>query len=194
MLTASAPARIAVRLLDRHHPSVYNQAALQVLAGMRTHPYSHRAAYDFLEDVRRSAGCGDVHFFVETPPFLLERPQPKGKAVILSDTRFDIDKAHRRGGIWVVVKPFAKGVRNDIHVFDKDRSSWWKAKVYNILGIALEDVPTQHVVARLAFGEGTEMIGVSRFEPLPPIPTQVKRISLLMTERKPDLVSSYLIR
>lgn len=183
-MSSYTPAGVAVKLLDRRLPTVFNYAALKVLAGLRHHPYSHRTAFESVGLASSKHGFGRVHFFIETPPFLLDYPHPQVKNVALSEVKFDLEKARERGGIWVVFRPYARGVQVQIHPLQKDRQGWWKAEIHNFIQTIVESMPSQYVIAKMKFDTSEEvMTGITRFEPIPPIPTRADVIQLLLAER-----------
>src|SRR5215472_2219413 len=61
LMPSSNPATVAVKLLDRKPPTVFNYAALKVLAGLRHHPYSHRTAFETVGAISGGHGFGRVH-------------------------------------------------------------------------------------------------------------------------------------
>ncbi|HZT41290.1 MAG TPA: hypothetical protein VFA07_03835 [Chthonomonadaceae bacterium] len=184
-MVSSNPATVAVKLLDRKPPTVFNYAALKVLAGLRHHPYSHRTAFESVGAASGGHGFGRVHFFVETPPFLLDYPHPQVKNVALSEVKFNVEKARERGGIWVVLRPFARGVQVQIYPLQKDRQGWWKVEIHNLIRTIVESMPSQYVIAKMKFDTSDEVLmGITRFEPVPSIPARANMIQLLLAERQ----------
>jgi len=184
-MVSTNPATVAVKLLDRKPPTVFNFAALKVLAGLRQHPYSHRTIFESVEAASAGSGFGRVHFFVETPPFLLDYPHPQVKNIALSEVAFNLEKARERGGIWVVFRPFARGVQVHIHPLEKDRQGWWKVEIHNLIRMVVESMPSQYVIAKMKFDTSEEVLtGITRFEPIPSIPSRTTKIQLLLAERQ----------
>ena len=87
-------------------------------------------------------------------------------------------------GIWAVFRPYARGVQVQIYPFQKDRQGWWKVEIHNLIREIVESMPSQYVIAKMKFDTSDETLtGITRFEPIPSIPTQANMIQLLLAER-----------